>query len=1027
MAEENILHSAGSVRSERTEPYNPASVIDGLMEACLGMPVPRATYRLQFNHTFTFRDATAIVPYLADLGISHVYASPIFKAAPGSMHGYDVIDYGELNPEIGTRDEFDAMVAALHAHDLGLFLDFVPNHMGIDNGANAWWHDVLENGPASEYAATFDIDWDPLKIELHNKVLLPILGDQYGAILERGELKLVYDNGSFRIDYWDTPLPVNPLTYPDILRIAEPALVEQLPEDDIDLLAFLSIVTSLEHLPAGDEILLDPEAMQSRKREQIVAKLRLGELSDKSLIVRDALLATVNALNGDPKDPQSFDALDRLLDKQSWRLAFWRVASEEINYRRFFAINTLAAIRQEELAVFKETHRLLFSLLAEGSIDGVRIDHPDGLWDPAGYFRDLQRGYLLALLERKLSPETGETWDEIRAETLPVIEERLDRIAAERGRWPLYILAEKILEHSEVLPADWAIAGTVGYEFAQAATELFVDSESRVMFDRIFSRYTGDKLRFPELVYEMKGRQLREAFASEVNVLTNALGRISEHDRHSRDFTNADLRVGLREVLACFSVYRTYVTCNGEGLIDRDQRYIEAAVALAARRNPAIDRSVFDFVGRTLLLEDTGRRGVPTDERCRFAMKFQQLSGPVMAKGVEDTTFYRFNRLVSLNEVGGDPSRFGIGVDEFHRQNRARLRSWPISLLASSTHDTKRGEDVRARISVLSEVPTEWRAGLNRWSRLNRKLKQKIDGALAPHRADEYVIYQTLIGTWPLQPLSDVERAVYVTRLQEYIIKVAREASRFTNWVNPDEQYEAALTEFVAGLISPRRSRLFLEDFTAFVNQLVPAGLTNALAQQVLKLTSPGVPDIYQGTEIWDDSLVDPDNRRAVDFSMRTELLARAGERSIGGFAIDPTNDALKLTVTARALGVRAENPELFARGDYTALTVEGPLAAHVVAFARVLGEDVAVVVVPRLVMGLANWEGTTVRLPNSLARTGLIDAFSQRTIPAATADDGGDVHIDVEALFATAPVALLTALPSDVSPGDKTAEKTNK
>ncbi|MGI8486159.1 MAG: malto-oligosyltrehalose synthase, partial [Thermomicrobiales bacterium] len=507
-------------------------------------------------------------------------------------------------------------------------------------------------------------------------------------------------------------------------------------------------------------------------------------------------------------------------------------------------------------------------------------------------------------------------------------------------------------------------------------------------------------------------------------VLTNALGRISEHDRHSRDFTNADLRVGLREILACFSVYRTYVTCNGEGLTDRDQRYIEAAVALAARRNPAIDRSVFDFVGRTLLLEDTGRRGAPTDDRCRFAMKFQQFSGPVMAKGLEDTTFYRYNRLVSLNEVGGDPSRFGIGVDEFHRQNRARLRSWPDSLLASSTHDTKRSEDVRARISVLSEVPTEWRAGLNRWSRLNRKLKRTIDGALAPHRADEYVIYQTLIGTWPLQPLSSAERADYVTRLQEYIIKVAREASRFTNWVNPDESYETALTEFVAGLISPRRSRLFLEDFTAFVQQLVPAGMSNALAQQLLKLTSPGVPDIYQGTEIWDDSLVDPDNRRAVDYSMRTDLLAHSGTQLIETFANDPTQDALKLTVTARTLGVRKANPELFAQGVYTALPVEGPMASRVVAYARVLGDDVVVIVVSRLVMGITEWEGTTVLLPENIARPRYLDAFSERTIHAVTAEHGGGVHLDVQELFATVPVALLTGMTDARSASDETTNR---
>ncbi|MGB3306664.1 MAG: malto-oligosyltrehalose synthase [Thermomicrobiales bacterium] len=997
-----------------------AAIVEAIIRDRRAMPPPRATYRLQFNHTFTFADATEIVPYLADLGVSHVYASPVFRAAPGSMHGYDVVDYGELNPEIGTRQEFDALVTALHAHDMGLILDFVPNHMGIDQGANAWWQDVLENGQASLYAHFFDIDWHPLKAELDGKVLLPFLGDQYGSVLERGELKLVYDAGAFRVDYWETPLPIDPRTYPAILRLAEEQITAALQADAIELLEFQSIVTSLEHLLPGEEIAGDLEAMRARQNEQVVAKHRLATLMDQSEPVREAVLAAVAKLNGEPQRPETFDALDRLLNRQAWRPAYWRVASEEINYRRFFAINTLAAIRQEEPDVFAETHRLLFSLLAEGAVDGVRIDHPDGLWDPAGYFHDLQRGLLIAIVERERrdADVDEEAWFEQREAFAHAIDEELEGIASGDRRWPLYVVAEKILEQGEPLPEGWAIAGTVGYEFAQATTGLFVDAESRLMFDRIFSRFTGDKMRFPELVYEMKGRQLREAFASEVNVLTTALNRLSEHDRRSRDFTNADLRAALRETLACFSVYRTYVTCNETDLTERDRRYIDAAVALAIRRNPTIDRSVFDFVRMTLLLEATAGRAAAADERCRFTMKYQQLSGPVMAKGLEDTAFYRYNRLVSLNEVGGDPSRFGTSVDDFHRQNRARLRGWPHAMLASSTHDTKRSEDVRARIDVLSEIPTDWRAGLNRWSRLNRKFKTMIDGALAPHRADEYVIYQTLTGTWPLHPMSTVERAAYVTRLQEYVLKVAREASRFTNWVNPDETYESALTGFVAGLLEPRRSRLFLEDFQAFVDRITPAGLRNGLAQQLLKLSSPGVPDIYQGTECWDDSLVDPDNRRPVDFAHRFQLLDAIPDMSgeASDIPTDLTQDAVKLAVTARALGVRASHPELFAAGEYVQLAVEGPMADRVVAFARVLDDKFAIVAVPRLTMGLVDWDwsGTVIVLTaDILRRPAYLDRLSGRRIVAVEADDGSR-HLPMAELFDALPVALLTASETD-------------
>ncbi len=1002
--------------------FDPSKAVSETFAARLERPAPRATYRLQLNHQFTFRDVERVVPYLAGLGISHAYVSPIFRATPGSMHGYDVVDYGMLNPEIGTRDEFDAMVAALHAHGLGLIVDFVPNHMGIEGGRNVWWQDVLENGEVSRYADYFDIDWNPIKRELRGKVLLPFLGGQYGEVLERGELKLVFDQGAFRIDYWDTPFPISPVTYPLILRRIETRLEGLLDPERIELLELQSIRTALENLDNVDDAGTAADARETRYREQLLAKYRLQTLADQSAEICQALENTVTEFNGHPGDPRSFDALDEMLDHQPYRLSSWRVAAEEINYRRFFAINTLAAIRQEEEVVFKETHRLLLELIGEGSIDGVRIDHPDGLWDPTAYFRCLQQAAMVevtraAWTSARTDDETGVGWEDISIPVRVEVDAMLDRIMEERGQLPLYVVAEKILEHGEALRDDWAVAGTVGYEFAQAATGLFVDPESRVLFDRIYARFTGDRIRFPDLVYEMKHRMMREAFASEVNVLTNALNRISEQDRLSRDFTQHNLRAALREILACFSVYRTYSTCAEGGPDMLDRRYVEQAVQQAKRRSPAVDVSVFDFIQGVLLGQMGADSTSPREAGCLFAMKLQQLSGPVMAKGLEDTAFYRFNRLTSLNEVGGDPSRFGTSVDEFHRQNRARKRNWPRSMINSSTHDTKRSEDVRARISVLSELPTEWRAAINRWSKLNRKLKRKIDGVLAPQRVDEYVIYQTLIGTWPLDEFAAAPGTVYAERVKAYMIKVVREANRLTNWVNPDEAYETALTEFIDGLFDRRRSRLFIEDFQAFHERVNDGGLINALGQQVQKLTSPGVPDIYQGTELWDDSLVDPDNRRPVNFQHRGSLLdVHADLPTLWQHRQD---GAVKLALSQRLLAFRSTCPDVFASGDYVALDVTGPKAHHVLAFARTIQNSGCVVIVPRFTteLGLAPgiddgtdvWEGTRIELPQEIADRSLIDALATKAQVTIT-QDGETVNLDVGPLLRHFPVAFLTA-----------------
>lgn len=1003
--------------------FDTAKTVSDAFSDRLSEPLPRATYRLQLNYEFTFRDAERIVPYLADLGISHVYVSPIFGAIPGSTHGYDVIDYGKLNPEIGTPENFDAFVAALHARGLGLIVDFVPNHMGIEGGRNVWWQDVLENGEASQYADYFDIDWNPIKRELRGKVLLPFLGGQYGEVLERGELKLVFEGGAFRIDYWDTPFPIAPTTYPLILRKVEERLEGTIDPDSIELLELQSIRIALENLDGTVLADAEPDVRDARQREQTLAKHRLQTLTESSPPIREALAETVIALNGEPGDPQSFDALDEILDRQYYRLSSWRVAAEEINYRRFFAINTLAAIRQEEEPVFQESHRLLFALIAEGKVDGVRIDHPDGLWDPATYFRTLQREAMVEVTraawarERPDAAEEGD-WDTISADVRAEVDAVLDGIISERGRLPIYVVAEKILEQGESLRDDWAVAGTVGYEFAQATTGLFVDPESRVLFDRIYARFTGDRIRFPELVHDMKHRMMREAFASEVNVLTNVLNRISEQDRLSRDFTLNNLRDALREILACFSVYRTYSTCAEDGAAPVDRRYVEQAVQLAKRRNPALDATVFDFIQDALLSHEAHDVIHHRDSRCRFAMKLQQLSGPVMAKGLEDTAFYRFNRLTALNEVGGDPSKFGTSPEEFHRQNRARRRNWPRSMINSSTHDTKRSEDVRARITVLSEIPTEWRAAINRWSRMNRKLKRRVDGMLAPRRVDEYVLYQTLIATWPLEPSTPAQTAVYAERLRDYMIKVCREANQFTNWVNPNEEYEAALIAFVTGLFDRRRSRAFVEDLGTFHQRIRDSGLINALGQQVLKLTAPGVPDLYQGTEVWDDSLVDPDNRRPVDFGRRAALLDV--DADVASLWRAREDGAVKLAVSRRVLDFRASEPDLFSLGDYLPLETTGPRASNVVAFARTNDGAACVVVVPRLTaqLGLAPsidegtdpWQGTRVALPREIAQRSFVNGLDADAPPAVERDDE-TATLDVASVLRRLPVGFVTSV----------------
>lgn len=1006
---------------EPSQPGVPAALIEHLGADALDAIqhiVPAATYRIQFTPEFGFKAAANIASYLADLGVSHLYASPYLKARPGSTHGYDVTDYTKLNPELGSERDYDELVAALQARGIGQVCDFVPNHMGIGLNSNEWWLSVLEHGRCSPYGEFFDIDWTPLAPDMRGRVLLPFLGDQYGIVLERGELQLRFDaeTGQFFLDYYENSFPIAPHTYPLILRQAIPALEENLTPEDINLLELQSIIASLERLPGTNET--GPEQIAERQRESLIAKRRLADLCRNNPIFCEVITQTTAAFNGTPGDPASFDRLDQLLEAQVFRLAFWRVAAEEINYRRFFAINELAAIRQEEPAVFETTHQLVLALLAEGRAHGLRIDHVDGLLDPTGYLQKLQRAYLLEVARRRYEELAQQTlpdsdlpapsvpqnpartvpealqgaglpaWEQVR----PALNAWLDAQMADHPEIakPFYLLVEKILEHGERLPSDWPIHGTTGYEFANAATGLFVDSGNRKAFDELYAAYIGERrIRFDEVVYQCKRLILRNALASELNVLVNSLDRIASENRRSRDFTPNSLREALREVIACFPIYRTYVRWDAEAdapiVSEADRQAVEVAVTKARRRNPQVDPSIFQFVRDVLLVEIENATPEQRRRHGRFAAKVQQLSGPVMAKGLEDTAFYRYFRLTSLNEVGGDPSAFGTSVAAFHQENAERLKSWPHAMLASSTHDTKRSEDVRARISVLSELPREWRAAINRWARFNRRYKTKLEGDLAPDRNDEYLIYQTILGAWPFEHELAAPDAwqTFVDRMVEYALKAVHEAQVHSSWVNPTD-YDTAVETFIRQILSrdPSGQNRFLADVQTLQRIIANGGMANGLSQQLLKLTVPGVPDIYQGTELWDFSLVDPDNRRPVDYATRVKYLRALQEAVAGGpeaitayakeVVSNPEDGRIKLWVTQRALALRTEVPDLFSHGSYQPLRAEGLRTDHVVAFARRWASDgrrisratrnvdeEIIVVVPRLVHHLTQGEAT--------------------------------------------------------------------
>jgi (1->4)-alpha-D-glucan 1-alpha-D-glucosylmutase len=898
------------------------------------MSPPRATYRLQLHHQFTLRDAAGLTSYLAELGVSHLYAAPIFLARPRSLHGYDICDYNRVNPELGGLAAFRQLTRARQRHQLGLILDFVPNHMGVGDRRNAWWTDLLRHGQRSRHARCFDVDWNSPCPGLHRKLLLPVLGDHYGRVLERGELRLVHERGQFWIAYFDQRFPVGP--------------------------------ESLAPLAPAKQATPPPSICQQ--------------------------------LNGQPGAANSFAALDDLLDEQHYRLAFWRTGLRHLNYRRFFDITHLAGIRMEDPKVFQDAHRLIARWIARGQVDGLRIDHPDGLRDPGAYFTRLQ-----TLFPR---PSPGPS----------------------RRSPHGYLLVEKILSPGEELPDDWPVAGTTGYEFLNLLNGLFIDTRNETAFDQLHRSFTGDHSRFDAEVFHNKLRVLQTTLAPELDALTRQLHALAARHLHGRDYTADQLQLALSRVLAGLPVYRAYLSESRPWLSMAEQRYLVVALETARLASPDLPEGLLDFLGGLLTFLDPIASKEPLRQlTLDWIARFQQLSGPAMAKGLEDTTFYSWTRFISLNEVGGHPDHFGTHLDEFHHANQRRLERWPDSLLATATHDTKRGEDTRARLNVLSEIPGHWSKTVQRWHRWNRHAHASVRRHLAPDPSLEFLLYQTIAGSWPFRPPAR-PRPEDVARLQACALKSAREAKTHTSWIDPDPEFEKGIHAFIQTILNPRLSARFLADLRELIRLIAIPGACNSLSQTLLKLTVPGVPDLYQGTELWDFALVDPDNRRPVDFQARQAILhslrkqwrasspnqlplCRALLRSIH-------DGRVKLYIIWRTLQLRRHFPALFAHGAYQPLTATGRHARHVCAFRRLLGETELIVVVPRFTLRLTQtgtlplgprvWDDTALLLPFAGQDTHYDNRFTGERLEPKPTRPGQPPQLPLARILSGFPVALL-------------------
>ena len=984
-----------------------------------------ATYRLQFHAGFRFEDARRLAGYLHALGISHLYSSPVLQARAGSLHGYDITDHNRLNPEIGSYEDLEALTGELKSYGMGMVLDFVPNHMGIGFGANPWWRDVLTNGRTSEYADFFDLQWDPLKPELRDKLLLPILGDQYGAELEAGRIRLEFDDDGFRIVYGDTKLPVDPQTIPIIFEPVEDQMDgfgdrSRASNYEMEKQELRDLLLGMRNLPP--HATAEAEPAEKRRRTLPLLMEAFTALERRSSWIRQLTEKAVAQLNGRPGEVRSFDWLHRLLEAQVYRLANWRVSGEEINYRRFFDINDLIGLSMQNPAVFAATHELLRRLLAEGMVEGVRLDHSDGLLNPRQYLVRLQMLYAASRCVGA-TPRAPLAENGIELE----VQQAFGQRAWAEGQPPLYSVVEKVLSPGEDLPEEWPVDGTTGYDFTALVNGLFIDGRHQKLFTNLYQRFIGGWLDPDLVIYNSKKLIMYSSLASELNVLAHMLDAISANDRYARDFTRNALSDVIRETIACFPVYRTYIDERGQ-VNERDVATINEAIVRAKRRNPSKAPASFDFLRDILLLKRRATEDAPErySKKLHFVLKFQQLTGPVMAKGLEDTAFYVYNRFVAVNEVGGSPKQFGATVGEFHRHNLKHAEHWPFSMLATSTHDTKRSEDVRARLDVLSEMPKAWGAQVFRWRRANRSRKRRLgDGRSVPDFNEEYLLYQTLVGTWPFDFPVPQSRRDYVERIQRYMTKAVHEAKVNLSWISTDPAYVEVLQQFVEKILragTERRANAFLSSLTAFLPPIFFFGAINSLAQRLLMIASPGNPDIFQGMELWNFSLVDPDNRRPVDFALRQGLLTEMDRRTDGGDLAGLCRELLagyldgriKLWTTMQALRVRRQLGDLFHSGNYIPLEAVGSKREHVVSFAREKNGQVALVAVPRLSFTLAGgvvrpplgelWEDTEIPVPAG-APEFVENVFSGERIRATSVGT-----LLCREIFAHFPVALLVS-----------------
>ena len=930
------------------------------------MRIPTATYRVQLHKNFNFVQVRSLIPYLAAIGISDLYVSPICQAQSGSTHGYDVTDPTRINPELGSPEDFDDLVEDLHARDMGLIVDIVPNHMAATQ-ENPWWMDVLENGSASEHAAVFDIEWGHRTPSMQEKIVLPVLGEPYGNALEEQRLQLVLTESGLRVEYYGAQYPIDPGTYHEVLSFRLDNLLEHVEATDPALVAFGALLETAERLPPRTAA--EWEAVETRRQESGNIKRKLWALYKSEPVIRGYLDETLRLYNGLRGNPSSFDRLDSLLDRQPYQLAFWQAARERINYRRFFDVAGLIGIRTQDPQVFQATHELVLRWLAEKKVSGLRVDHIDGLYDPLSYMAELQT-----------------------------------RCSRERGE-PVYIVVEKILSGLERLPREWPVCGTTGYDFLGTLNNLFVDPDGLRELTSAYESFIRDDTSFYELAYQQKRRIMEELFAGELRSLGIHLNAIAQCDRHGRDLSPEALNQALLDVTASMPVYRTYT--RDFPARAHDSAVIEDAVARARQRHPALHPACFDFLRKVLLVDFPGNEDV-----LRFVLRWQQVTSPVMAKGIEDTTLYLYNRLVSMNDVGGSPEP--VSPEHFHEFNMARQREWRATMNATSTHDTKRSQDVRARINLLSEMAGDWKRLVNRWHRANRVFTKSSFPDIDPN--GEYLLYQTLLGTWPLD---DEITPEYLGRIKNYLIKAAREAKRHTNWTRPDEEYERGMLEFTMAILKDDPQNRFLPRFRDLARRIAFYGALNSLAQTLLKTVCPGVPDFYQGTTLWDFSLVDPDNRRPAQISARLDLLeslerwnSPAGSEELEDLLDCWQDGRVKTYLMARGLRVRKLNADVFDCGEYLGLQGTGLAEQHAVSVARRRGNSWVIAIVPRFPLafsarerwplGRRPWNGAAVRLPE-----GAPERWRNELTGESIQSNG---ELSVAAALAAFPVALLVA-----------------